>query len=130
MTSLEKVRKGSHHPEARIMAFCRRVHGRVADNENDLRLSEAQRYAGMLQVLKCDPAILLAKIIDMCIKGQSKWHVELPVLHRMIVDLHHMVSPSPDYRSRKLDAQDNQFELDFQWSGEGGERVAVLEAAE
>lgn len=112
------------------MAFCRRVHGKVADNENDLRLSEAQRYAGMLEVLKCDPAILLAKIIDMCIKGQSKWNVELPVLHRMIVDLHHMVSPSPDYRSRKLDAQDNQFELDFQWSGEGGERVAVLEAAE
>ena len=122
--------KGKYQPEARILAFCRRVHVSVADSEDDLRLSEAQRYAGMLKVLKCDPAILLAKIIDMCMKGQSKWHVELPVLHKMIVDLHHMVSPSPDFRSRKLDAQDNQFELDFQWSGEGGERVAVLEAAE
>jgi hypothetical protein len=62
---------------------------------------------------------------------RSKWSVDTYTLHRMIVDLHHMVSASPDYRTRKRDAEENQFELDFQWHVEGDARVAGLaEAAE
>jgi hypothetical protein len=119
-----------YNPEERIITYCRRVHAEVAGNDNDTRLSEAQRYAGVIAVLKCDPAILCARVIDLCMDRRSKWEVPVGQLHRMIVDLHNMISASPDYRTRKPDASDNQFELDFAWQVVGDTRVAGLEAGE
>ena len=123
-----------YNPEDRILSYCRRVHNRAAGNENDdIRLNDVQRYAGVVAILKCDPAIMVAKIIQLCMDERSKWNVDVYTLHRMTVDLHHMITATPDQKSRKPGSEDNQFELDFQWNvGSDGERVAglVQEAAE
>jgi hypothetical protein len=124
---MAEIRK--YDPEERTLRFCRRVHAIVAGGDNDERLTEAQRYAGVLKVLKCDPAILMAKVIDLCLDKRSKWNVDTYTLHRMILDLHHCITPSPDVRARRPNADENQFELDFAWQVQNGERTAMMQEA-
>jgi hypothetical protein len=125
------VRK--YDPERQILTYCQRIHRQAAANDDDSRLTEAQRYAAVVAVLKCDPAILVARQINLLMdhksKLRSRWKVDPYTLHKMIVDLHNLVSPSPDYRTRRRDPQDNQFELDFAWHVEGDSRVAGLPGA-
>lgn len=122
-----------YDPQRAILTYCGRIHRQVAANDDDGRLTEAQRYAGVVAILKCDPAILVARHINLLMdhksKLRSRWKVDPWTLHRMIVDLHNMVSASPDYRTRRRDPEDNQFELDFAWHVEGDSRVAGLPGA-
>lgn len=120
-----------YHPEWAMLRKVRRIQDLIADNENDIRLTEAQRHQGVKAILGCDPLLVAAKIIQMCFDRRSKWHVEPEALHRMTLSLHDRLYPTPDWRTRKREADENQFELDFQWHVEGDSRTAVIkEAAE
>lgn len=124
-----------YNPSDRILSYCKRVHREVAGVEEDTRLTDAQRYAGVVKILRCDPALLVARQIELLMNGQSKWserfNIDPMQIHKMLVDLHNMITPGPDPRGRRS-ADDAQFELDFAWHvSDGGEKVAVLpEAAE
>jgi hypothetical protein len=121
-----------YSPEKRILNYCKRIQAKIAgSDDDDIRLTEAQRYKAVVMVLKCDPAIIMAKIIQLCLDERSKFHVEPYVLHRMTLDLHNAITPSPDIRSRKRGDDENQFELDFEWATHNGQQVAQMaEAAE
>ena len=108
-----------HNPYERVLAYGRRIHKEVAGEDSDVRLTEAQRYAGVVKVLGCDPAIVAARIIDLCLMKNSKWSTDPYTLFKMTEALHHMITASPDIKRAKAGAEDNQFELDFQWQADG-----------
>ncbi len=117
----------------RTLKYCARIHREIATVEGDGRLTEAQRYEGVRMILGSDPALVAAKHIQLLMDPRSKlrdrYKVSAIELHRMIVDLHYMVTATPDYRSKRAEVSDSQFELDFAWHVEGGERVATLQEA-
>jgi hypothetical protein len=114
-------------PRLRILRDARAIQAMITGNEDDVRLTEAQRHQGVRAILKCDPLLVAAKIVDRCLDPRSKWKVDPEVLHKMTLALHDRLYPMPDYRTRKMGAEDTQFELDFAWSvGEDGGRVAAM----
>lgn len=123
-----------YDPEERVMRFCRRVQAQVLafedDGSGDRRMTDAQKREAVYAVLKCEPIIIDARLLELCLDRRSKWFGRASPweLHRMAQDLHYAIYPNPDIKARKRDEAENQFELNFEWNVDG---VAALpEAAE
>ena len=125
-------------PEERVLRFCRSVQTQilplVEDGSDDRRMTDAQKRDAVYAVLQCEPIIIDAKILELCLDRRSKWfgRASPMELHRMAQDLHYAIYPNPDIKARKRAEGENQFELNFEWSVDGdGQAVAQLaEAAE
>ena len=102
-------------PRLRILRDARAVQAMITGNEEDVRLTEAQRHQGVRAILKCEPLFVAAKIVDRCLDPRSKWKVEPEVLHKMTLALHDRLYPTPDWRTKKMGEDENQFELNFEW---------------
>jgi len=115
------------------LRFCRKVQAEVLPpdpGETDRRMSDADKRNAIFAVLGCEPIIIDAKLLELCLDRRSKWYgLATPMeLHRMAQDLHYAIYPSPDVKARKREAAENQFELNFEWSVDGVAQMA--EAAE
>lgn len=83
---------------------------------DDRRLTEAQRYSGLLEVFGCDPLILAAKRLQRAMAPQSKVVLSEETIQKLLIAIHDRVVPMPDQKRAKAAAGDEQFELTFAWS--------------
>ena len=96
------------------------------ERDDDIRLSEAEMHRGMLEILDGEPLFYLAGLVKKYIDPRSKLTADPDVIRRILTDLHDRTYPVPD-RARRKTVNDNQFELEFMWSTDGADRVAVAQ---
>lgn len=97
----------------------------VGNSGDDIRLTEAQMQRGVTEILQGEPLFYLAALVKKYMDPRSKMNAEPDTIRRILTDLHDRVYPAPDVRVRRTGKDDNQFELEFMWSTDGEDRVAV-----
>lgn len=105
-----------HDPNKYLNRQARQIQELLEQATDDRRLSDAQRYIGLVEVFGCDPLILAAKRLQRAMDHRSKIVLPEEVIIRLLVMMHDRVIPMPDSKTRKRSAEEDQFELTFDWS--------------
>lgn len=125
----------SHDPNRHLGRQARQIQSLLEQATEDRRLTDAQRYIGLVEVFGCDPLILAGKRLQRAMDHRSKITTPKEAIQKLLIMMHDRVVPMPDHKARKRSEDDSQFELKFSWSldnpeaGGDQDREAVGESA-
>ncbi len=121
--------KSGYDPQRSILRQAKHIQELLEQATEDRRLTDAQRYSGMLEVFGCDPLILAAKRLSRAMHPLSKIELSEEAIQKFLIALHDRVVPMPDQRQAKKNSDDHQFVLEFSWatSTEAGQNNLAAE---
>src|SRR4029079_11275927 len=106
----------SHDPIKYLGRQARQIQTLLEQATEDRRLTDAQRYIGLVEVFGCDPLILAAKSLQRAMDHRSKITMPEETIQKLLIMMHDRVVPMPDQKARKRSEDENQFELNSAWS--------------
>ena len=109
---------GKYHPEIRYSLQAKQIQELLEQATEDRRLSDAQRYLGLVDIFGCDPLLLAAQRLKRAMDHRSKITLPEDVILKFLVMFHDRCIPMPDQKARKRGAGEDQFELNFEWQSE------------
>lgn len=92
---------------------------------DDEPLSDDQRRKAVKLIAGADPVLILAAMHKVASHPRSKLKFTAELHEKILTTIHDRTYPPPD-RTRRV-SSDNQFELEFMWSTDGEERVAIAD---